>query len=68
MKVTFCGHSMISDKEELSKKLSDTIEKLIKQGADVFYLGGYGDFDIRGPRKVVRLFGVVQQEKSKKQN
>ena len=45
MKVTFCGHSMISNKEELSKKLSDTIEELIKEGADVFYLGGYGDFD-----------------------
>ena len=52
MKVTFCGHSMISNKEELSKKLSDTIEKLIKEGADVFYLGGYGDFDILSAREV----------------
>ena len=43
---------MISNKEELSKKLSDTIEKLIKEGADVFYLGGYGDFDILSAREV----------------
>ena len=52
MKVTFCGHSIISNKEELSKKLSDTIEELIKEGADVFYLGGYGDFDILSAREV----------------
>ena len=52
MKVTFCDHSIISNKEELSKKLSDTIEKLIKEGADVFYLGGYGDFDILSAREV----------------
>ena len=43
---------MISNKEELSKKLSDTIEELIKEGADVFYLGGYGDFDILSAREV----------------
>ena len=52
MKVTFCGHSIISNKEELSKKISDTIEELIEEGADVFYLGGYGDFDILSAREV----------------
>ena len=54
MIVTFCGHSMVTGKEKLSKKLSETIEELINGGADTFYLGGYGDFDILAAREVKR--------------
>ena len=46
-KITFCGHSNLSVRtsEILETKLRTEIEKLIKQGAREFLLGGYGDFD-----------------------
>ena len=45
MTVTFCGHSDAPYSEELKAWLCETIERLIAQGADKFYLGGYGSFD-----------------------
>ena len=45
MIITFCGHSDISDTENISLWLTQTIENLIQQGAKTFYLGGYGGFD-----------------------
>lgn len=45
MIVTFCGHGDETYPDEIRKKLNDTIEELILQGADVFLLGGYGKFD-----------------------
>ena len=54
MIVTFCGHRELSDAEgSLRLWLKDTVENLILRGADVFYLGGYGDFD-RMAASVVR--------------
>ena len=45
MIVTFCGHSQISQSEEVEKWLYAITKKLIKEGASTFYLGGYGAFD-----------------------
>lgn len=45
MVVTFCGHSQISQSEEVEKWLYAITQNLIEQGATTFYLGGYGDFD-----------------------
>ena len=52
MTVTFCGHGTILFKDEVTIKLSGVIEKLINEGADTFYLGGYGDFDFLAARAV----------------
>ena len=43
--VTFCGHRHTQDTPELRAWLTSNVEKLIAEGADTFYLGGYGDFD-----------------------
>ena len=54
MIVTFCGHRELSDADgSLRSWLKETVENLILRGADVFYLGGYGDFD-RMAASVVR--------------
>lgn len=45
MKVTFCGHSQVAQTDEVRSWLRDSLEMLIKEGADTFYLGGYGEFD-----------------------
>lgn len=45
MVVTFCGHRRLQDKDKVKAWLESTLAELIKQGADTFYLGGYGDFD-----------------------
>lgn len=45
MRVTFCGHGEISKTNELKLWLSSICEELIKNGAQTFYLGNYGDFD-----------------------
>ena len=45
MTVTFCGHSHVNDADELNKWLDKVLDLLIAEGADRFYLGGYGDFD-----------------------
>ena len=45
MVVTFCGHRDISQRDEVREWLADCVEKLIRDGATEFYLGGYGGFD-----------------------
>ncbi len=45
MTVTFCGHSKIYQTEGISKWLDTILPSLIEGGANIFYLGGYGDFD-----------------------
>ena len=45
MTVTFCGHSHVSDAAELNVWLDRVLDQLAAEGADRFYLGGYGDFD-----------------------
>lgn len=57
MTVTFCGHRNISQAESqrLTSLLYTELEKLIKDGADTFLLGGYGDFDLLCAQTVKRL-------------
>lgn len=45
MNVTFCGHSEIYAQEPVRQWLVKTVEDLIAKGAEVFLLGGYGQFD-----------------------
>ncbi|MBR4979362.1 MAG: DUF1273 family protein [Clostridia bacterium] len=55
MVVTFCGHNEISDVENIKPHLYTEIEKLIEDGADKFYLGGYGKFDLLAAQAVCSL-------------
>lgn len=45
MKITFCGHGDVADRSDIEQWLQTVCSELISQGADEFYLGGYGDFD-----------------------
>lgn len=45
MTVTFCGHSDTQDSPELRAWLREKIIEQIENGADAFFLGGYGSFD-----------------------
>lgn len=45
MTVTFCGHAEVAQPDNVRSWLIDTVETLILDGADTFYLGGYGAFD-----------------------
>lgn len=45
MTVTFCGHGKYTYDENKRNLLKQEAEKLINQGADTFYPGGYGQFD-----------------------
>ena len=45
MTVTFCGHGKYVYGEDVKNQLKIEAEKLINQGAELFYLGGYGKFD-----------------------
>lgn len=45
MKITFCGHKEVDDKEAVERWLCSVCWDMIDQGADEFYLGGYGGFD-----------------------
>ena len=56
--VTFCGHSETGIGEEIRQRLYRTVEQEIQNGADLFYLGGYGYFDRMAA-------GVVRELKKK---
>lgn len=43
--VTFCGHGEFYGEEAVVRWLRETVEDLIRRGADDFLLGGYGGFD-----------------------
>ena len=46
MIITFCGHSRVSFTAEETKLIFELLEqKIIKNHADTFYLGDYGEFD-----------------------
>lgn len=45
MTVTFCGHREVYKRAEVREWLRKCVEMLICEGADLFYLGGYGEFD-----------------------
>ncbi len=46
MIVTFCGHREVHEPEKVKGWLEEVIDRLIHDGADTFYLGGYGQFDM----------------------
>lgn len=52
MLVTFCGHSQVSDSAAVAAALKIIISDLIAEGANEFYLGGYGEFDSMAARAV----------------
>ena len=56
--VTFCGHNEAGIGEEIRQMLYRTVEQEIQNGADLFYLGGYGHFDRMAA-------GVVRELKEK---
>ena len=45
MVVTFCGHKQVENEDQVRQWLENAVDGLIREGADVFYLGGYGGFD-----------------------
>lgn len=45
MRVTFCGHKEVADREHVEQWLRRVCAGLIERGADKFFLGGYGNFD-----------------------
>lgn len=45
MIVTFCGHRQVENEDQVRQWLENAVDGLIREGADVFYLGGYGGFD-----------------------
>ena len=55
MIVTFCGHSQINQSETVYAWLLDILRSLLAEGADTFYLGGYGSFDLMAARTVNEL-------------
>lgn len=46
MHVAFCGHREIDDRDAVEHWLNVVCEQLIAEGAQTFYLGGYGAFDL----------------------
>lgn len=60
MTVTFCGHAEIAQSDNVRNWLISTVGTLIADGADTFYLGGYGAFD--------NLAAAVLQELKKGQS
>ena len=65
MIVTFCGHAEIAQTDDVRNWLIRTVESLILDGADIFYLGGYGAFDglaaavLRELKKTYRHIQIV---------
>ncbi len=57
MIVTFCGHREVREPEKVRNWLYVTVEGLILEGADCFYLGGYGHFDAMAANIVRELKG-----------
>lgn len=45
MRITFCGHKDVFDRDCVEQWLRQVCTDLIIQGADEFFLGGYGHFD-----------------------
>ena len=59
MYVTFCGHGEIAHAETVKKWLREVLAGLISDGAEIYYLGGYGAFD--------RLAAAVLREQKQQQ-
>ena len=55
MVVTFCGHAEIASPNIVHSWLKKAMEDLILEGAETFYLGGYGDFDRLAAAVVLKM-------------
>lgn len=55
MIVTFCGHRNLFGRKDMAAELETVLRNLIAEGADTFFLGGYGDFDALAASVVYRL-------------
>ena len=56
MIVTFCGHSTLYDSDgSIGAKLVEVLAQLVAEGADQFFLGGYGAFDSLAAKTVKDL-------------
>lgn len=64
MIVTFCGHSDCIADTVMKQWLRDTIISLIDQGAQKFYLGGYGGFDCAAANAVWDVKNTYPQVQS----
>ncbi len=42
---SFFGHRQVEGIGDLESKIERVVEQLIKSGCEIFYFGGYGDFD-----------------------
>ena len=68
MKVTFCGHKEVAERDAVEQWLRSVCSNLIAHGADEFYLGGYGGFDhlcaavlreLKKPHPQIRLILIL---------
>ena len=64
MIVTFCGHRNVFDPETVGAWLNEIVEELIREGANCFYLGGYGQFDALA---AAVIFFFLNRYRAKKQ-
>ena len=64
MIVAFCGHKDVYDSERVKEKLTQLVDRLIAEGANTFYLGGYGSFDSLAAHVVKNLQQSYQSIKS----
>ncbi len=61
MIVTFAGHRKVEEQEIVRRWLYDEVTQQIENGAETFYLGGYGEFDEMAAQ-------VVKEHKEKHPN
>ena len=52
---TFFGHNEIGIGADIRARLYSVVEQEIQNGADIFYLGGYGHFDTMAAKTVWEL-------------
>jgi len=45
MKIMFCGHKEVKDRKKVERWLYEVCRNNIERGANLFYLGGYGEYD-----------------------
>ena len=45
MIAVFCGHAEVDSKNEIRAWLFEVTQQLLEEGIDIFYFGGYGEFD-----------------------
>ena len=64
MTVTFLGHGDLAYDNRIENEVIECVEGLINNGADRFFLGGYGNYDSMCARVVNNLRGKYPQIKS----